>query len=55
MRSYLRTVSYEITIDLFLITVINKSNCRLDIKRSAQEYLIEVLKSKCSRMLKKST
>ncbi len=35
MRSYLHTVSCKIITDLFLITVINKSNCRLNIKRSA--------------------
>ena len=53
--SHLRTLSYETTTDLFLITIINKSNYRSSIKRSAQECLTEALRNKCSRVLKKST
>ncbi len=34
-ESHLRTISCEATIDLFLITVINKSNYKTNIKRSA--------------------
>jgi len=35
MRFYLYTLSYKVIIDLFLIIIINKSNYRLSIKRSA--------------------
>ncbi len=35
--------------------MINKSNRKSDVKRNAQEYLIEALRSKCSRVLKRST
>ncbi len=54
-ESYLHTVSYRITEDLFLITIINKSNYRSNVKRSAQKYLIKILKSKYLRVLNRST
>jgi len=54
-ESHLRAVSYKTIIDLFLIIIINKSNYRLDIKRSAWECLIEALRSKCLRVFKRST
>ncbi len=55
IRSHLRTLSCEATADLFLIAMINKSNCRLNIKRSAQECLIEALRSKYLRIFNRST